>query len=142
MQRVVTKICDADKKKSEIIEEFLNLLNESSSKYSFNSEKVNEKDRLKSDIEHKFELQKLDRNQRAKLGTALTKCMQERREYKDEAQEWEILFNFSQDDANEKFIKNIKKMLGDLRKQENYHDNRSYMPRVMTMDEWSNDYYG
>ena len=45
--------------KSEIIAEFLELLREAENSYSFNYDSVNQMDKLKQDILHKFELQQM-----------------------------------------------------------------------------------
>ena len=123
-----------EKSKSEIVEDFLSLLRESESKLNYNSEELNRCDKLTADINHKFELQKLTDGQKAKLGPMQQKCQQERREYKNQVEEYEPIFNWFS--TNKEAYKSLTKMLGELRKMENYHKERSYMPRVMTMEEW------
>lgn len=117
------------RKNSEIISDFLQLVEESQSKYNFNYEQVNKQDLLKTDIEHKLELGKPDAKERTKLTKLLIKCLQERREYKDAAEQACVMCDFAE--KNKNVMKTLREALGQMKKLENYHENRTYVPRVM-----------
>lgn len=123
-----------EKKRSEIIGDFVKLLEESTSKYNFNYDEVHEKELLATDIEHKFELQELSYHQKAKLAEQLIVCQRERRIFKDEVEELEPLMQWMADNKN--MYNSITKLLGEVKKAEKKHESRGYMPRVMTQDEW------
>lgn len=75
--------------KSEIIAEFLELLREAENSYSFNYDSVNQMDKLKQDILHKFELQQMTETELLELDQALIDCLKQRRDYKDTVEELE-----------------------------------------------------
>lgn len=50
-------------------------------------------------------------------------------------EECEPLREFLADERNAKAIKNLEQVLGKLRKVENYHENRTYHPRVNRMEQ-------
>lgn len=125
-----------EKSKSEIIEDFLNLIKDSDCKLKFNNEEVTRCDKLSTDIDHKLELQDLSYHQYAQLGKMQAACQQERRIYKNEVEEYEPIAQWLSN--NKQAYNSLTKMLGEVRKQEKYHADRNYMPRVMTLEEWKN----
>ncbi len=80
--------------KSEIIAEFLELLREAEHSYSFNYDSVNQMDKLKQDILHKFELQQMTEPELLQLDQALIDCLKQRRDYKDAVEELEPIRAF------------------------------------------------
>ena len=60
--------------KSEIIADFLELLREAENLYSFNYDSVNQMDKLKQDILHKFELQQMTEPELLELDPAGVTC--------------------------------------------------------------------
>lgn len=123
-----------ERKRSEIIADFVKLLEESTSKYGFNYDEVHEKELLATDIEHKFELQELSYHKKAKLAEQLVVCQRERRVFKDEVEELEPLMQWMADNKN--MYNSITKLLGEVKKVEKKHESRGYVPRVMTQSEW------
>jgi len=121
--------------KSEIIADFLDLLKNSEAAYNFNYDEVQRMDWLKTDIEHRFELKKLTSKQRLVLDKQLVSCLLERRVYKDEAEELEPLRNFIVE--NKPVYNALTKLLGEVRKVEKKHDERSYFPRVMSVEQFN-----
>ena len=115
--------------KSEIIAEFLELLREAEHSYSFNYDSVNQMDKLKQDILHKFELQQMTEPELLQLDQALIDCLKQRRDYKDAVEELEPIRAFA--DGNQKFVEQTKQLLGKVRKVEEYHADRSYKTRVL-----------
>ena len=128
---------ELQKRRSEIISDFFNLLETSTAKYEFNYEEVHHMELLATDLDHKLELQELSYHEFARVAKQLKSCQQERRVYKDEAEELEPLKNWVQN--NQSAFNSIKKLLGEVRKVEEKHAERGYMPRVMAYDEWSGE---
>jgi hypothetical protein len=124
----------SNKSRSEIIEDFLTLLRESGSKYDFNHENMNRMDLLATDIDHKFEKMDLTYHQYAQLGKKLTECQRERRIYKDEVEELRHIVEWYKN--NQSVYNSLSQLLGNIRKEERYHKERVYMPRVMTHEEF------
>ena len=62
----------------------------------------------------------------------LIECLKERREYKDAAEQAQVMRDFA--NKNQNIMKTLRKALGDMRDAERYHENRTYVPRVMK--EW------
>lgn len=118
-----------ERKKSEIIADFLQLLRECETGYQFNYEMVNKMDLLKTDIEHKFELEPLNAKERAALGKQLVACLKERREYKDAVEEMKVLSVYVGE--NRAVINGLTQIVGEMRKAEKYHAERTYRPRVL-----------
>lgn len=118
-----------DKKLSENISDFLNLMSDAGASYEYMKEKLNEADKATQDILHTFELENPDYKERAKLGKELQKIRCARRAYKDSVEELSPIVLFA---ANYKdCINKIKQLLGKVRKQERYHQNRQYFPRII-----------
>lgn len=88
-------------------------------------------DKLTQDYLHKLELKDKTYGQRAKTSTSLAKCRQDRRLNKDITEEIQPLVDWLNDNNNIKAINKLKEVLGSVRKQENYHGNRRYYPRIL-----------
>ncbi len=129
------KILTNQKKRSEIISDFLDLMRECTAKYEFNFEEVHRTELLGTDLNHKLELQDLGYHEFAKVAKQIKECQKERRGFKDEVEELEPLKNWMANNQNA--FNSINKLLGEVRKAEDKHVERGYMPRVMTYDEWS-----
>lgn len=126
---------EVKRKRSEIISDFLDLLRESVVEYDYNYEEVHRRELLATDLDHKLELQELSYHEYANIAKQIKQCQKERRIYKDEAEELEPLATWMKN--NQGTMSNITKLLGEVRKIETKHAERGYMPRVMTMEEWS-----
>jgi hypothetical protein len=124
------------KKASEIISDFLQLLRESEPDYEYNYSEVHRMDLLETDISHKFELVGMTHHQYAALGKKVKECRQERRVYKDRVELLEPIRDYYL--GNKKAYNDITRLLGDIRKVEKQQEDRCYMPRIMTMEEWKN----
>lgn len=117
-----------DKTSSEIITDFLNLIHESSKKYEIAAEKIGNADKATIDLLHSIEFT-TSYGERNKLATTLHAVRNDRRYYKDIKEEAEVIVEYFQ--GNKKAINQLKEMLGQLRKVEKYHENRSYIPRYI-----------
>lgn len=120
-----------DKKPSEYITEFLNFVAEAQVKHRICEEEVNNQDKLTQDYLHKLELGELKCDARSKVATKLAINRQDRRYYKDRVEEFEPIVKFFEDPQHKKMLNLMTKMLGDVRKAESYHKDRTYKPRVL-----------
>ena len=111
--------------------EFLNFISDTQSHYSFCFEKVNEQDKLTQDYLHSLELDELKCSERSKLATKLATNRKDRRYYKDRVEELEPIVQFFEELQNKKMLDKLKQVLGQVRKQEGYHKDRTYVPRVL-----------
>lgn len=65
------------------------------------------------------------------MATQLAICRKDRRYYKDKVEELQPLIDFLGEAENKKVIERIKKVLGEVKKEERAHENRFYVPRVL-----------
>lgn len=132
-------------KTSKNIENFLNFYDAIKRDYDIAFEMVNQCDKLTQDLLHRLELESLSTGEKNKIATQLKYCRRDRRYWKDIVEETESfvsMFNqteASQADskkkaeveANRRFINMLRETLGKTRRQEGYHANRSYKPRII-----------
>lgn len=117
-------------KKSEIITQFLNYIDNCQKQYDYAYEKVGIEDRRTSDLLHELEIENTTSNERSKLATKLRNSRRDRRYWKDIVEECEPIINFANVPVNKKVINQLKQLLGEVRKVENYHSTRTYIPKV------------
>ena len=98
--------------------------------YDYCLEQSETYDKLTSDFLHKFELDSLSSAEKAKLGTALKQHLKERRYYKDRVEELEPFIKLLNDNIGKAFVRDLTECLGKVRKQETYHNCRTYIPRA------------
>lgn len=120
-----------DKKPSEYLTEFLNFVAEVQSQYRFCSEEAEIQEKLTQDYLHSLELDGLKRDERSKIATKLMINRKDRRYYKDRVEEFEPIVKFFDEPQNKKMLDKLKQVLGQVRKAENYHKDRKYVPRVL-----------
>lgn len=132
-------------KTSKSIENFLNFYDAVKREYDIASEMVSQCDKLTQDLLHRLELESLSTNEKNKIATQLKYCRKDRRYWKDIVEEVEsfvTMFNQTEAslsdnkkkaevEANRRFINMLRETLGKTRKQESYHANRSYKPRII-----------
>lgn len=126
---------------SKKLSEFLSFYDEIIRTYKYCYEKVNECDKLKCDLLHKIELgQYTDKNEERRIQTQLKYCLKDRRYYKDRVEELEPFTNLFLSKEKDKeniarscmtAINHMKQSLGEIRKAEDYHANRTYKPRIL-----------
>jgi len=120
-----------DKKPSEYISEFLNFVAEAQVQYRLCSEEEDKQEKLTQDYLHSLELDDLKCNERSKIATKLAVNRKDRRYFKDRVEEFEPIVKFFEDQQNKKMLDKLKEVLGQVRKQENYHKYRTYIPKVL-----------
>ena len=132
-------------KTSKNIENFLNFYDAVKREYDTAFEMVNQCDKLTQDLLHRLELENLSIGEKNKIATQLKYCRKDRRYWKDIVEETESFVNmFNQTEAsqadnkkkaeveaNRRFINMLRETLGKTRRQEGYHANRSYKPRII-----------
>ena len=132
-------------KVSKNIENFLNFYDAVKQDYDTAFEMVNQCDKLTQDLLHRLELENLSTGEKNKIATQLKYCRKDRRYWKDIVEETESFVNmFNQTEAslsdgkkkaeveaNRRFINMLRETLGKTRRQEGYHANRSYKPRII-----------
>jgi hypothetical protein len=121
----------SNKLPSEYLSEFLNFITDAQTYYKFCYDEVNNQDKLTQDYLHSLELDDLKGGERNKLATKLVANRKDRRYYKDRVEELEPIVQFFEDPAHKKTLDKLKNILGQVRKMEGYHKDRTYKPRVL-----------
>lgn len=118
-------------KPSEQITNFLNFITAAQSHYKFCKEEQEKQEALTQDFLHSLELDGLNCCERSKLATKLAINRKDRRYYKDRVEELDLVVKWATDPANIKSVNQLKQILGQVRKQENYHKDRTYTPKIL-----------
>ena len=118
-----------ERKLSEIIAEFLKLTDSARASYEYFSGEMDKQEQLTQDILHKFETENLKYGERAKWGAELAKTRQSRRAVKDCVGELAPIVDFAE--KNKGTLNALKRTLGEVRKEERYHEKRRYFPRIL-----------
>lgn len=115
---------------SEKIEQFLNLWDDIKKIHSYNFNAVEECNKASTDFLHIIELDKTTYAERSKLTTAEKANRIKRRKAKDMVEIYEHLLRFSEVEESRRAVNLLKQMLGEIRKTERYHENRSYRTKT------------
>jgi hypothetical protein len=121
-------------KPSEQLTNFLNFISAAQSHYTFCDEEMKKQEQLTQDYLHSFELDNLSCSERSKLATKLAINHKDRRYYKDRVEELEPIITFFSEPQNKKVLDKLQQVLGQVRKQEVYHKDRVYIPRILKED--------
>jgi len=111
----------------DILKDFIKSMNTAKQEYEFYSNKVTQLDRATQDLLHQIELGST--KERNKWATQLSQTRKERRYAKDKADELEPIYDYIK--GYQPHIKNIERLLGDVRKKKNLLKNRKYSPKVI-----------
>ena len=120
---------------SEQITNFLNFITAAQSHYKFCDEEMHKHEQLTQDYLHSLELDDLKCSERSKIATKLAVNRKDRRYYKDRVEELEPIIMFFSDQQNKKMLDKLQQVLGQVRKQENYHKDRTYRPKILKENE-------
>ena len=115
---------------SDSITTFVQLINDAKSMYEYCLRHLETYDKLTSDFLHKFEIDSPSSSSKAKLSTALKRHLKERRYYKDRVEELEPFVKLINENSGKIFVRELTECLGKVRKQEAYHNCRTYIPRA------------
>jgi len=116
---------------SEKIKSFISLCSEIRNSIDFASEAAKKKDDEILDLRHELELEKPTYPQRAKIATKMQRALQERRSYKDEVELHTPLATLIESAEGRTFFNQLNKVLGDTRRIEERHKNRTYRKRCV-----------
>ena len=119
------------KNPSEYITEFLNFLSSVESSYKFCLAEMKKQEQLTQDYLHSLELDNLKYEERNKVATKLAINRKDRRYYKDRVEEYEPIIKFLNEQKNKNVVNQLKQVLGECRRAENYHKDRFYIPKVL-----------
>lgn len=119
------------KNPSEYITEFLNFLSSVESSYNFCLSEMKRQEQLTQDYLHSLELDDLRYEERNKVATKLAINRKDRRYYKDRVEEYEPIVKFLNEQKNKNVVNQLKQVLGECRRAENYHKDRFYIPKVL-----------
>lgn len=108
-------------KKSEIIEQFIELVEECEKAYKEAFAEVGKEDRRTQDLLHELEFAK-DISTRNKIATKLKNTRKRRREQKDITTENEEIVNFFQEQQNRTTLNKMKELLQKQKRKEGYLD--------------------
>lgn len=111
------------------IKEFLDFVKQCQEDYSTAMEGLKLEEKRQCDLEHMIEFEE-SYKERCKIGTRLHKCRKARRAYKDTVEVTEKVVKFFQEPQHKKTLDQMTQLLGEVRKKEKYHENRTYIPRV------------
>lgn len=109
----------------------ITFLRECEKEYQYYFDKVGEQEKKQNDLLHFLELDDANYSDRCKTATQLRHCLLERRYYKDRVEERAPIAEFLADPQNKKLLDSLGRVLGEVRRAERYHTNRSYTPRVL-----------
>lgn len=124
---------------SQIIKTFLDLVESAKADYNYNFESMRNEERITQDYLHMLELEGLNCRERSKIATKLVANRQTRRNYKDAVEELEPIVEFFDDPQNHATINRMSELLGQVRKIENYHQKRFYVPKVISSQNIKNN---
>lgn len=113
-------------KNSEYISSFLRLCTESEKNLAGASARELQLNNATQDLLHELELGELNYKERAKVATKLAGVRRERRIEKDTVEELEDFVSWYCDPSTRRVLDQLRNILGKVRKQEEYHENRSY----------------
>lgn len=112
---------------SQSIEEFLNFLRNCESENHIAIENLSSCEKEQQNLLHELELDDLNYNERAKVATKISKMRHERRNSKDAIELTKEIINFCSE--QKPAIKKLERILGDIRKYENFMETRTYKRR-------------
>lgn len=116
---------------SQIIKNFLDSIEKARCEYNYNLECMKNEEHITQDYLHQLELADLNCRERSKIATKLARNRRARREYKDKVEELEPIVEFFQDPKNRSVLNSMSQLLGQVRKVEDYHKKRFYVPKVI-----------
>ena len=108
-----------DRKPSEIIQEFLDLMDSSHAEFNDSKTKVDDFKSKTFVWTHQLEDCK-NKQERNRLATAWQKELKERRKEKDRKNLWEKIHTFGADVSNKAFLKKLRHLLQEQKKVEEY----------------------
>lgn len=123
-----------DRKPSEIIQDFLDLIDKSHTEFNDSKSKVDNYNSKTYTWTHQLEDCK-NKQERNRLATAWQRELKERRIEKDRKNLWEKIHNFGTDVSNKAFLKKLRHLVQEQQKVEEYlgtpYEEREYKKGVV-----------
>ena len=121
---------------SEEIQSFLELIDHIRNDVHFWQEELTRTEQLTMDYLHQLELEETSYHDRAKIASSLMIARQQRREAKNQLEISARLLEFTESEQGKQLLNQLRQVLGATRKAEKLALNRSYMPRVLSNEEY------
>ena len=118
-----------EEKISDTIEKIIEFFSECEIGYKAAYEEVGIEDKRSQDLLHMIEFEP-NNKERSKIATRLRECRISRRQNKDMVEVLEPIHEFVTDPRHTKTLNMMKELLGAVRKAEQRHENRVYIPRI------------
>ena len=125
-----------EKNTSQQIAGFLTFLSGVTEDYKHSQEEVRLLEELTQDYMHKLELQDHTYHQRAKIASALRQCRIDRRFHKDRIAILDPVVQCLTSDKGKLILSQLQQTLGDVRKAERSTQDRRYIPRILSAEEY------
>lgn len=125
-----------EQKLSEKISIFLTLMGQVQKDYAWSGEQVHRMEQLTQDYLHMLELSENSYHEKARIAGAISECRAERRRHKDDRAVLEPLIAFLESDKGKVMITQLQQVLGAVRKAERAGQERNYIHRVLTQDQY------
>jgi len=110
------------------MERAINFLKQAASDYGFHCGCVSDREKEITDLQHELELSAKDAKSRARVSRELQKALIARRYHKDIEECTGPIHAFMSSHPN--LLNELGALLGQVRKVDEYHQNRQYTPRV------------
>lgn len=119
---------EKQEKSSKNLEHFLNYVREMIVNYNYHNGALNVEDKRSQDLLHELELGPSKNKDR--VATKLRKSRKERRVHKDFIEINTSIYDFFVSSEGKAVMHRLEEILGCIRKQEKYTQNRIYIPRI------------
>lgn len=125
-----------DLKYSETISEFLKQMDQMQKDYDWALQEEDRLEKLTQDYLHMLELTELSYRDRARIAKYIKECRIERRNAKDVIATAAPVVDFLNSEKGKELIGQLQQTLGRVRKAENNIEIRTYMPRVLSKEQF------
>lgn len=120
---------------SENIAAFLNFLRNAQSLYNIMRDELHQADNETQDILHQLELHENSYHKIAALGKKLQAVRRRRRAAKDTMEVYQPIIVWANKPDNREMIREMERLLGEVRKIEKSKENRMYIPKTKILED-------
>ena len=125
-----------DHNRSEEIQRFLDFLAQIRKDADVWQDELLRTEQLTMDYLHLLELEETSYHDRAKIASSMMIARQQRRDAKNQLEISARLLEFTESEQGKHLLNQFRQVLGATRKAEKLAANRSYMPRVLSNEEY------
>lgn len=122
-------------RESENIAAFLNFLRNAQSLYNIARDELHQADNETQDILHQLELHENSYHKIAALGKKLRAVRRRRRAAKDTMEVYQPIIVWANKPDNREMIREMERLLGEVRKVEKSKENRMYIPKTKILED-------